>query len=157
MTALLLPHLRHGAGTKNHFRYGRSNPELEDMTRRLWVGVILTVPLLAIAMSDLIPGQPLENVLSMKTAGWIEMALATPVVVWGGAPFFARAWQSVVTRNLNMFTLIGWASALLRYRVVATALPQAFPASFREMAPCPFISKRRRRSLPWCCWARFWN
>jgi Cu+-exporting ATPase len=115
-----------------------ANPELEDMARRFWVSVILTVPLLAIAMSDLIPGQPLENILSMKTAGWIEMALATPVVVWGGAPFFARAWQSVVTRNLNMFTLIGLGVGVAYvYSVVAQLFPQVFPASFREDGAVP--------------------
>jgi len=115
-----------------------ANPELDDMTRRFWVSVILTVPLLAIAMSDLIPGQPLEKILSMKTAGWIEMALATPVVVWGGAPFFARAWQSIVTRNLNMFTLIGLGVGVAYvYSAVAQLFPQVFPASFREDGAVP--------------------
>lgn len=115
-----------------------ANPELDDMTRRFWVSVILTVPLLVIAMSDLIPGQPLQKVLSMKTAGWIEMALATPVVLWGGAPFFARAWQSLVTRNLNMFTLIGLGVGVAYvYSVVAQLFPQAFPESFREHGAVP--------------------
>lgn len=115
-----------------------ANPELDDMTRRFWVGVVLTIPLLVIAMSDLIPGQPLEQILSMKTAGWIELALATPVVVWGGAPFFARAWQSLVTRNLNMFTLIGLGVGVAYvYSVVAQIFPQIFPASFREHGAVP--------------------
>ena len=115
-----------------------TNPELVDMTRRFWVGVVLTVPLLTIAMSDLIPGRPLEQILSMKTAGWIEMALATPVVVWGGAPFFARAWQSLVTRNLNMFTLIGLGVGVAyAYSIVAQLFPQIFPASFRAEGAVP--------------------
>jgi len=115
-----------------------ANPELDDMTRRFWISVVLTVPLLAIAMSDLIPGQPLEKILSMRTAGWLEMALATPVVVWGGAPFFARAWQSVVTRNLNMFTLIGLGVGVAYvYSAVAQLFPQVFPASFREHGAVP--------------------
>jgi Cu+-exporting ATPase len=115
-----------------------ANPELDDMARRFWVGAILTIPLFVIAMSDLIPGRPLENILSMKTAGWIEMALATPVVLWGGAPFFARAWQSLVTRNLNMFTLIGLGVGVAYiYSVVAQLFPQVFPASFRENGGVP--------------------
>ncbi|HEU5236999.1 MAG TPA: heavy metal translocating P-type ATPase, partial [Pyrinomonadaceae bacterium] len=114
------------------------NPELEDMTRRFWVGVILTAPLLIIAMSDLIPGRPLQRIISMETAGWIEMALATPVVLWGGAPFFVRAWQSLVTRNLNMFTLIGLGVGVAyAYSVVAKLFPQIFPASFREDGAVP--------------------
>ena len=114
------------------------NPELEDMTRRFWVGVILTAPLLIIAMSDLIPGQPLQRIISMETAGWIEMALATPVVLWGGAPFFVRAWHSLATRNLNMFTLIGLGVGVAYvYSVVAKLFPQIFPASFREDGAVP--------------------
>ncbi|HJZ81646.1 MAG TPA: heavy metal translocating P-type ATPase, partial [Pyrinomonadaceae bacterium] len=116
----------------------QANPELEDMTRRFWAGVVLTVPLLLIAMSDLIPGQPLQQIMSMKTAGWVEMALATPVVLWGGAPFFARAWQSLVTRNLNMFTLIGLGVGVAYvYSVVAGLVPQIFPASFQENGAVP--------------------
>ena len=115
-----------------------ANPELEDMARRFWVGVVLTVPLLLIAMSDLIPGRPLQRILSMETAGWIEMALSTPVVLWGGAPFFARAWQSLVTRNLNMFTLIGLGVGVAyAYSVVAKLFPQIFPPSFREDGVVP--------------------
>src|SRR6266704_3652872 len=66
------------------------NPELVDMTRRFWIGVVLTAPLLLIAMSDYLPGRPLERVITMQTAGWIELLLATPVVLWGGWPFFVR-------------------------------------------------------------------
>ena len=95
------------------------NAELTDMTRRLWICVVLTIPVLAIGMGALGPA-------------WVELMLATPVVLWGGWPFFVRGWQSVVTRNLNMFTLIalGVAVAYL-YSVVATLFPDVFPASFR--------------------------
>src|SRR2546427_592956 len=82
------------------------NPELIDMTRRFWISVALTAPLFLIGMSDFLPGRPLERVISTQVSGWIELVLATPVVLWGGWPFFQRAWQSIVTRNLNMFTLI---------------------------------------------------
>jgi Cu+-exporting ATPase len=115
-----------------------TNPELIDMTRRFWVSVALTVPLLAIAMSDLVPGRPWEQALSPKAMGWIEMVLATPVVLWGGWPFFVRAWQSIVNRSLNMFTLIGLGVAVAYvYSVVAQLFPGAFPESFREHGAVP--------------------
>jgi P-type Cu+ transporter len=115
-----------------------TNPELVDMTKRFWIGVALTVPLLVIAMSDLVPGLPFEQVLSPKAMGWIEMALATPVVLWGGWPFFVRAWQSLVNRSLNMFTLIGLGVAVAYgYSVVAQLFPAAFPGSFREHGAVP--------------------
>src|SRR5262245_20301259 len=108
------------------------------MSRRFWVGVVLTLPLLLIAMSDLVPGRPLQQILSMNTAGWIEMALATPVVLWGGAPFFLRMWQSLISRNLNMFTLIGLGIGVAyAYSVVAKLFPQIFPESFREDGAVP--------------------
>jgi Cu+-exporting ATPase len=111
------------------------NPELDEMTRRFWISTVLTVPLLIIAMSDLIPRHPLGQVASMPTLQWLELALATPVVLWGGWPFFVRAWQSVVNRSLNMFTLIGLGVAVAYlYSVIAKLLPGAFPASFRGEA-----------------------
>jgi P-type Cu+ transporter len=108
------------------------NPELVTMTRRFWTSVALTIPVLALGMSDLLPGQPLQHVLTMRAMGWIELALATPVVLWGGWPFFERGWASVVNRSLNMFTLIalGTGTAFL-YSVVAVLFPQLFPAAFR--------------------------
>ena len=108
------------------------NPELVDMTRRFWISVALAVPLLALMISDLIPSMPLQHLLSSRTWAWIEFALATPVVLCCGWPFFVRSWQSVVNRSLNMFTLIalGTGAAYL-YSIVATFVPQLFPSSFR--------------------------
>ena len=108
------------------------NPELVDMTRRFWISVAFAIPLLALMVSDLIPSMPLQHLLSTRAWAWIEFALATPVVLWCGWPFFVRGWQSVVNRSLNMFTLIavGTGAAYL-YSVVATFIPQLFPPSFR--------------------------
>jgi Cu+-exporting ATPase len=110
------------------------NPELVSMTWRFWVCLALTVPVIALGMSDVIPGQPLQHLLSMRALGWIEFVLATPVVLWGGWPFFERGWTSLVNRSLNMFTLIalGTGTAFL-YSVIAVLFPQVFPATFRGM------------------------
>ena len=108
------------------------NPELVDMRRRFWVCLVLTIPVFAIGMSDLIPGQPLQHRVSAPVLGWLQLALATPVVLWGGWPFFERAWQSIVNRSLNMFTLIGLGVAVAYvFSVIAVIAPQLFPASFR--------------------------
>src|ERR1700675_2916474 len=82
------------------------NPELRDMTRRFWISVALTAPLLVVAMGDMLPGLGTRPTSSTGWLPWIEMALATPVVLWGGAPFFQRGWTSLVNRATNMFTLI---------------------------------------------------
>jgi Cu+-exporting ATPase len=109
------------------------NPELVDMTRRFWVGVVLTIPLLLIAMSEIVPGNPLEQVVSTRVLSWVQFALATPVVIWGGWPFFVRGWQSIVNRSLNMFTLIGLGvSVAYVFSVIAEMFPQIFPFSFRN-------------------------
>ena len=109
-----------------------ASPELRDMTRRLWAGLALTVPLLAVAMSDLIPGQPLQHAVSPRRLGWLQLVLATPVVLWGGAPFFARAWASVVNRSPNMFTLIALGTGTAYgYSVAATLAPGLFPPAVR--------------------------
>lgn len=109
------------------------NPELIDMTRRFKVGVILTIPLVLIAMRDYIPGLSLESLISHEVMKWVELFLATPVVLWAGWPFFVRGWQSLMTRNLNMFTLIGLGVGVAYiYSVVAALLPGIFPASFRK-------------------------
>jgi Cu+-exporting ATPase len=110
-----------------------ANPELVSMTRRLLVGVVLTLPLLAIMVSDLLPGHPLQHFLQGRTLGWTEFALATPVVLWGGWPFFERGWASIVHRSLNMFTLISMGTgAAYLYSLAAVATPSLFPASFRD-------------------------
>ena len=108
------------------------NPELVSMTRRFWASVALTIPVLVLGMSDVIPGQPLQHFFTMRAMAWIQLALATPVVLWGGWPFFERGWASVVNRSLNMFTLIalGTGTAFL-YSVAAVLFPQLFPATFR--------------------------
>jgi Cu+-exporting ATPase len=109
------------------------NPELIAMTRRLWIGAALTLPLLAVMVSGMLPGDLLGRVVSMGALGWLELALATPVVVWCGLPFFERGWASLVSRNLNMFTLIAIGSgAAYLYSVVAVVAPGVFPASFRD-------------------------
>src|SRR5258706_16243523 len=111
------------------------NPELVEMTRRFWVGVVLTIPLLLITMSDVIPGNPLARVVSMRVLGWIQFVLAAPVVLWGGWPFFVRGWQSLVNRSLNMFTLISLGvSVAYVFSVIAKLFPEIFPASFRHPA-----------------------
>ena len=109
------------------------NPELVDMTRRFKVGVILTIPLVLIAMRDLIPGLSLESLISHEVMKWLELLLATPVVLWAGWPFFVRGWQSLMTRNLNMFTLIGLGVGVAYiYSIVAALFPGMFPVSFRK-------------------------
>jgi len=108
------------------------NHELKDMRRRFWVSVVLTIPLFVIGMGDLIPGAPLERLVSPAVLPWIQLTLASPVVLWGGWPFFVRAWQSVVHRSLNMFTLIGLGVGVAYgYSVVGTLFPDIFPHSFR--------------------------
>ncbi len=108
-------------------------PELATMRRRLWVTATLTVPLVALSMADMLPGAPLHHALGPRLFPWIQLVLATPVVLWGGAAFFARGWQSVRRRSANMFTLValGTGAAYL-HSLVATVAPQIFPAAFRE-------------------------
>jgi P-type Cu+ transporter len=108
------------------------NHELLDMSRRFWWSLALTAPILALMVSELLPGQPLHRVLPPGAMKWIEFALVTPVVLWCGWPFFVRGWASVVHRSLNMFTLIALGVAAgYFYSVVATIVPGLFPASFR--------------------------
>ena len=109
------------------------NPELRDMTRRFWISAALTVPLLIITMADMLPGMPVQSALP---GGWlpaIEMLLATPVVLWGGWPFFQRGWASLGNRSTNMFTLIALGTGVAyAFSVLATVCPQFFPATFRD-------------------------
>src|SRR5215467_7652657 len=108
------------------------NPELVDMTRRFWICLALTAPVFFFAMSDMIPGQPMQGILASKLLNWIQLILATPVVLWGGWPFFQRCWVSIVNRSPNMFTLIaiGVGTAYV-YSLAATLFPEVFPAAFR--------------------------
>ena len=111
------------------------NPELAEMSRRFWVSVALTLPLLAIGMSEFVPGADLERLWSMSVWGWIELALATPVVLWGAWPFFVRGWESIRNRSLNMFTLIGLGVAVAYvFSLTATLFPSLFPLAFRDAA-----------------------
>jgi Cu+-exporting ATPase len=108
------------------------NPELVDMTRRFWISLVLSVPVLFLAMSEVFPGQPVQQILSPRLLVWIQFILATPVVLWGGWPFFQRGWASITNRSLNMFTLIGiGVGTAYVYSVVATLFPWIFPESFR--------------------------
>src|SRR6266478_1862418 len=108
------------------------NPELRDMSRRFWVSVVLTLPVFLLGMSDLLPGQPVQHAISPRTLALIELVLATPVVLWGGWPFFQRGWASVVNRSLNMFTLIALGTGVaFVFSVVATLAPGLLPASMR--------------------------
>jgi P-type Cu+ transporter len=116
------------------------NPELRDMTRRFWVSVVLTLPLLGIAMADMLPGMPVQHAFPAGWLPWIELVLAAPVVLWGGAPFFQRGWASIVNRSTNMFTLIAMGTGVaFVYSLVATVLPGIFPASFRDMSGKPAV------------------
>ena len=108
------------------------NPELLDMTRRFRVGVVLSGPVLFLAMAEFIPGLDLAALVPPRVSVWLQLALASPVVLWGGYPFFQRGWASLVTRNLNMFTLIALGTGTAwAYSVVATVAPGIFPAAFR--------------------------
>jgi Cu+-exporting ATPase len=107
------------------------NPELTDMTRRFWISLVLSIPLLAIVMGDMLPGRVVDSVLGGARA-WLEVALATPIVLWGGWPFFQRGWSSLLTWNLNMFTLIGLGTGVAyAYSLIAVLTPEIFPAAFR--------------------------
>jgi Cu+-exporting ATPase len=110
------------------------NRELADMTRRLWIGLALTLPVFVLEMGSHIPALGLNELVSPRVSTWIQFFLSTPVVLWAGLPFFERAWASVVHRSLNMFSLIalGTGAAYL-YSVFATLAPGLFPSGFREM------------------------
>ncbi len=116
------------------------NPELRDMTRRFWVSLVLTVPLLGIAMGDMLPGMPVQHAFRVGAFVWIELILATPVVLWGGTPFFQRGWASIVNRAMNMFTLIALGTGVAYvYSLIAILFPGIFPASLRGMSGRPDV------------------
>ncbi len=106
------------------------NPELVDMTRRFWIGTVLALPVVVLEMGFHFTG--LAHYVSHTTSNWLQMILATPVVLWSGWPFFVRGWQSVVSRNLNMFTLIAMGTGVAWiYSAIATLAPGVFPSAFR--------------------------
>ncbi len=115
--------------------YGdEENHELNDMTRRFWIGVALSLPVFVLAMGHLIPGNPIGQRLSPGVSRWLELLFATPVVLWCGWPFFERGWNSLRTWNLNMFTLIALGVGVAySYSVVATLFPAVFPAAMRDV------------------------
>src|SRR6266850_4112171 len=106
------------------------NPELADMTRRFWVGLVLALPAVVLEMGGHLVGG--HGWVDQTLSNWIQLVFATPVVVWAGWPFFVRGWQSLLTRNLNMFTLIAMGTGVAYlYSVVGTVAPDIFPATFR--------------------------
>tara|TARA_R110002072_G_scaffold84070_2_gene190654 strand:- start:9871 stop:12195 length:2325 start_codon:yes stop_codon:yes gene_type:complete len=108
------------------------NTELKDMTRRFWFALVLSLPVLVIAMGEMVPLLNPAQWLGHTVSGWIQFALATPVVLWAGRPFFVRGWQSFVNRSLNMFSLISLGvGAAFSFSVLAILFPDALPASFR--------------------------
>jgi P-type Cu+ transporter len=116
------------------------NPELRDMSRRFWISLILTAPLLIIAMADMLPGMPVQHAVGAGRLHWIELLLATPVVLWAGWPFFQRGWTSIVNRSPNMFTLIAMGTGVAySYSVIATLFPGIFPQSLRTMSGYPDV------------------
>ena len=109
------------------------NPELVDMTRRFWISLLLTAPILVLMLSEFLPGQPLQHLLGGKVLLWLQGVLATPVVLWAGWPLLQRGWLSLVNRSLNMFTLIALGTgAAYVYSVIAALFPWLFPDTFRS-------------------------
>ena len=108
----------------------QSNPELADMSRRLWIGLAFAVPVFVLEMGGHLFG--LHHLIGARASNWLQLFLATPVVLWAGWPFFERGWQSIVTRNLNMFTLIALGTGIAwAYSIIATLFPEFFPAGLR--------------------------
>lgn len=108
------------------------NPELTDFTRRFWIGLALTIPVFALEMGGHL--LTIDHLVAPQLSNWIQLLLASPVVLWAGWPFFARGWQSVVNRSLNMFTLVAMGTGVAwAYSVVATVAPDTFPPAFRRM------------------------
>ena len=112
----------------------RPNPELLDMTRRFRISIAFAVPVLLVAMGDMLPGRPVSAILSAELRPWIEFLLATPVVAWCALPFFQRGWRSIVNRSPNMFTLIALGVGVAySYSAIAVLAPQVFPDAFRDL------------------------
>ncbi len=115
---------------------GEEGPNLEliDMTRRLWIGLVLTLPVFVLAMGEHVPGLSMHAIIDPRVSGWVQFVFSLPVVLWAAWPFFVRGWNSLVSRNLNMYTLIAIGTGVaFAYSVVALLAPGAFPAEFRDM------------------------
>jgi Cu+-exporting ATPase len=110
------------------------NSEVADMTRRFWIALALTLPVFVLEMGSHIPGLGLNAIIPPFISSWVQFGLATPVVLWAGWPFFQRGWVSLISRHLNMFTLIslGTGTAYI-YSLAATFVPSHFPAAFRKI------------------------
>jgi Cu+-exporting ATPase len=135
-----------GAGDEEEKR------EVDSLSRKFWIALVLTIPVLIIAMGHAIPGLHLDSLLPRQIGKWIEFGLTTPVVLWAGGFFFTRAWQSIVNRSLNMFTLIAvGVGAAYVFSAVAVFAPGIFPESSGGMARSVFILKQQRSSRRWCC------
>jgi P-type Cu+ transporter len=116
------------------------NAELRDMTRRFWYSVVLTAPILFVAMSEMVPGRPLQHAFSPKALTIFQLMLASPVVLWGGFPFFARAWHSVLRRTPNMFTLIGIGTGVAYfYSLFVTLFPDLLPHVLQDHSGQPAV------------------
>jgi Cu+-exporting ATPase len=114
------------------------NPELADMTRRFWISAALSLPLFALSMSEMIPGMPLQHALGMRPIAWIELTLATPVVLWGAKPFFERGARSIVSRHLNMFTLISLGVGIAyAYSLFVTFFPDLLTPAAGDSSGAP--------------------
>ena len=125
-----------------------TNPELVDMTRRFWISLVLTAPIFFLAMSDMIPGQTVQRIISPKLLNWGQLVLATPIVLWGGWPFFQRGWASIVNRSLNMFTRGGLFRCCRGDYHIGAAWPGVGPARAqqdeqRHQSPSGFSAENR--------------
>lgn len=109
------------------------NEELKDMTKRFWMAAAFTIPLFVISMGDMLPGNPISQMLSYELRLWLELILALPVCLWSAWPFYVRGIDSIKRRHLNMFTLIGLGvSVAFVYSLIAVVFPGLFPPSFQD-------------------------
>ena len=109
------------------------NLELIEMSRRFWISAVLAIPVFISAMGSEFWPETINKIMQPQSRQWFELILATPVVLWGGWPFFVKGWASIITRHLNIFTLISLAIGVAwSYRIVATLLPGIFPATVRH-------------------------